>query len=88
MLKRIVIAGMLIATSANAGPNIAWQTPGDYKPNPALAAEIGAFLIGQIIPLPTPFGGMIDQAARQFGEGGAPYRELPKPIMPGKISGH
>lgn len=85
MRKFVIVSLMLlVANSANAG-QISWQTPGDYTPRPDIAAEIGVFLIGQIIPLPTPIGGMIDQAARQFGTG-APYREVPAPIMPGKVS--
>lgn len=86
MHKLILIVGLLTASTAHAGPQIAWQNQGDYTRRPDVAAEIGAFLIGQMMPLPTPFGGMIDQAARQFGEAGVPYRDVPKPVMVGKIS--
>lgn len=87
--KLIAVAVLLLsAHSASAGQLslIAYQTPGDYTPRPDIAAEIGTFLIGQFIPVPTPLGGMFDRAARLYGTEGAPYRELPAPIMPGKIS--
>lgn len=89
MRKLMLIVGMVfVATPAFAGSSkIAHQEPGTYTPRPEIAAELLNYLAGQL-----PFGlgyvasGITGHATAMYGVS-APYRELPKAAIPGKVSG-
>ena len=82
----MIVLAVLFTTPSEAGPNISYQTEGEYIPRPDIAAEMLIYFAGQM-----PFGlgyvasAMTDHATRNYGVG-APYREVPKPIMPGKVA--
>lgn len=82
-MRALMIVLILFATPSFAGPNISYQT--EYTPRPDIAAEVLNCLTSNLPLVGYVASAISGHVTAAYGTA-APYRELPKLAVPGKIA--